>query len=90
MPSVLITTNVFVVLAQSEVRSLGRAFLPLVVVQHPVGGLQPDEVRERMRPLRGEAVEGLVWPLERLAERYTGKSVVRFRPPRSRIGRGSS
>ena len=40
----LITTTAFQGLAVSELSSLGVAGLPLLVIQHPLGGEHPDAV----------------------------------------------
>ena len=54
-PSALIGTTVFQNLAVSEMAALGATALPLIVIQHPLGGEKPDAVSRRAR----EAVEQL-------------------------------
>lgn len=45
-PSGLIATTVFQNLAVSEMAALGAA-LPLLVIQHPLGGEKPESVSRR-------------------------------------------
>jgi hypothetical protein len=50
-PSGLIATVVFQNLAVSEMAALGATGLPLLVIQHPLGGEKPESVsRARYRP----------------------------------------
>jgi len=58
----VICTTTFEGMAQRAAQALGMAGLPLVVVQHPLGGLRADEVTGRVR----EATERLA-PLIRPA-----------------------
>lgn len=46
-PAGLIGTTAFQGLAVSELTSLGVAGLPLLVVQHPLGGERPEAVARR-------------------------------------------
>ncbi len=46
-PSGLIATTVFQGLATSEMAALGATALPLLVVQHPLGGEKPEAVSRR-------------------------------------------
>jgi hypothetical protein len=46
-PAGLIATTAFQGLAVSELTSLGVAGLPLLVVQHPLGGERPESVARR-------------------------------------------
>jgi len=55
IPSALIATTVFQNLAVSEMAALGAAALPLIVVQHPLGGERPEAVSRRAQ----QAVEQL-------------------------------
>ena len=47
IPAGLITTTVFRTLALSEMASLGVNGLPLLVIDHPLGGEKPDGVSQR-------------------------------------------
>jgi hypothetical protein len=51
----LITTTVFQRLALGEMAALGAGGLPLLVIQHPLGGEAPDGVSRRAE----QAVEQL-------------------------------
>ena len=55
-PSGLIATVVFQNLAVSEMAALGATGLPLLVIQHPLGGKKPESVSRRAV----QAVEQLV------------------------------
>lgn len=54
-PAGLISTTVFQKLALSEMTALGATMLPLLVVQHPLGGEKPEGVSRRA----AQAVEQL-------------------------------
>src|SRR5436305_14912606 len=54
-PSGLIATSAFQGLAVSELGALGVAGLPLLVVEHPLGGERPEAIARRAR----QAVEQL-------------------------------
>lgn len=43
----LIATTAFQGLALSEVKSLGAVGLPLLIVDHPLGGERPDSIARR-------------------------------------------
>jgi len=51
----LITTTVFQRLARGEMAALGAAGLPLLVIEHPLGGETPEGVSRRV----AQAVEQL-------------------------------
>ncbi len=51
----MIGTTAFQGLAVSEIEALGITGLPLLVVQHPLGGEKPEGVKRRAR----QAVEQL-------------------------------
>ena len=55
-PAGLITTTVFQSLALGEMAALGATGLPLLVIQHPLGGEAPEGVSRRAV----QAVEQLV------------------------------
>ena len=54
-PAGLIATVAFQPLAVSELQALGLNGLPLIVIDHPLGGEKPEGVRRRAH----QAVEGL-------------------------------
>ena len=47
-PAGLITTTVFQRLALGEMAALGATGLPLLVIQHPLGGEPPEGVSRRI------------------------------------------
>jgi hypothetical protein len=55
-PAGLIGTTIFQGLAVSELSALGVSGLPLLIVQHPLGGERPESVTRRAH----QAVEQLV------------------------------
>jgi hypothetical protein len=54
-PAGLIGTTAFQGLALSELQALGITGLPLLIVEHPLGGEKPDGVKRRAQ----QAVEQL-------------------------------
>lgn len=87
MPTAAIVTTSFTTLAQTYARSQGIPGLPLVVVQHPVGGLKRQEAGQRIVPVVQELVEALTLPPEQLAPRFDGRYLGQFRPPRPQLAR---
>ena len=59
IPTVTVCTHLFVTLGNAERRSLGMPELPLAVPQHPLGGQQPDVIREKADKLLEQVVDGL-------------------------------
>jgi hypothetical protein len=45
----VVCTTTFEGLARRAAESLGMPDLPLIVIEHPLGGLRPDEVAGRVR-----------------------------------------
>jgi len=72
-PTATINSEEFVKLGQSETRALGLAGLPLVTVEHPLGGVAPEVVRERARAAAAEVVRVLTTDKDELDEEYTNK-----------------
>ena len=62
-PSGLIATSAFQGLAVSELGALGVSGLPLLVVEHPLGGERPEGVSRRAH----QAVEQLASLIGRVA-----------------------
>jgi len=46
-PAVVVTTTAFETLAHHEAHTLGMEGIPLLVVDHPLGGEAPDRVAEK-------------------------------------------
>lgn len=59
----MLTSDAFVELARMQGEALGDEELDLLVVRHPIGGITPDELRER----QAEAVRGIAPWWERVA-----------------------
>lgn len=47
LPAVVVTTTAFETLARKEAYALGMEALPLLVVEHPLGGQGPEGVTRR-------------------------------------------
>jgi len=47
IPAAVVTTTAFETLARHEAHTLGMEGLPLLVVDHPLGGEPPDRVAEK-------------------------------------------
>jgi hypothetical protein len=47
-PAVVVTTTAFETLAHHEAYTLGMEHLPLLVVDHPLGGEPPARIAERV------------------------------------------
>jgi len=60
-PSGLIATAAFQALAVSELQALGVSGLPLLVVDHPLGGEKPEGVLRRAHQA-AEQLAGLIFP----------------------------
>ncbi|MBI4242089.1 MAG: hypothetical protein HY613_10260 [Candidatus Rokubacteria bacterium] len=60
-PSGLIATAAFQALAVSELQALGARGLPLLVVDHPLGGEKPEGVLRRAHQAV-EQLAGLITP----------------------------
>src|SRR5204862_7828186 len=69
-PSGLIATSAFQGLAVSELGALGVAGLPLLVVEHPLGGERPEAIARRAR----QAVEQLASLIGGASVAVTGES----------------
>jgi len=44
-PTVTICTNRFEVLARTTAAAMGMSNLPLIIVSHPIGGINPEDVQ---------------------------------------------
>jgi hypothetical protein len=70
IPSGLIATTVFQGLAVSELSALGVTGLPMVVIDHPLGGERRDGITRRAR----QAVEQLIRALDPTASAEIGRA----------------
>jgi len=82
-PAGLITTTVFQQLALSEMSALGAVGLPVLVVQHPLGGESPDGVGHRVAQAV-EQISSLFGHGSRAAADGPGRSSPRLAGPQPR------
>lgn len=68
-------TDEFYGLGRAEAEALGLITLPIVVVEHPMGGLRPDEVHQRAAQAVEEIVRALTVAREVLAEENRNRVV---------------
>ncbi len=62
VPAALITTTVFRGLAESERQAKGTPDLPLLVIDHPLGGERAEAVRLRAEQARRALLEAVAGP----------------------------
>lgn len=60
-------THAFEALAKSEKEAFGAPDHPVLIVQHPIGTVKPDEVNKRADAAIDKLVEMLVEPQQRKA-----------------------
>ena len=81
IPAVPLVSESFELLAKAIATASGRADLPLVTVEHPVGSLTRDEAAERMQPAVDRLIDALTHtPLA--TEPGSTPSWPTFEPPR--------
>lgn len=61
METFIVTTEAFVPLVQAQARARG-AHPKMLVIKHPVGGLSPEELTERIEAAYAALVEALERP----------------------------
>ncbi len=59
MTTVTVCTTEFAPLAQMEARALGMERLPMVLIPHPLGGLRPEDVREKADKSVSDIIQAL-------------------------------
>ena len=67
MPTVTICSSEFVALGRAEAEALGMPDLPLAIIQHPLGGLAPEEVRQRAASVLNAVAQLCTAPQQQLA-----------------------
>ena len=55
----VVCSHLFVNLGQAERRALGMPELPLVIAQHPIGGLGVEAVQQKAGALLEQVISGL-------------------------------
>jgi hypothetical protein len=58
VPTVVVGTDEFQSLAALESKARGMADLKVAITKHPIGGLKPDQVREKASAMVAATVEG--------------------------------
>jgi hypothetical protein len=64
---VTLITHAFEALAKSEKEAFGAPDHPVLIVQHPIGTVKPEEVNQRADAAFDKLVEMLVEPQQRKA-----------------------
>ena len=59
IPTVVVCTGPFLVSANLHARVLGRPEFQPVVIPHPLGGMEPEEVRKRAAAAEDQIVAAL-------------------------------
>ena len=67
MPTVTICSSEFVALGRAEAEALGMPALPLAVIQHPLGGLATEDVRQRAASVLATIEQLCLTPQQQLA-----------------------
>ena len=62
-----ICSSEFVALGRAEAEALGMPALPLAIIQHPLGGLAPEEVRQRAASVLSTVAQLCTAPQQQLA-----------------------
>lgn len=84
-----IVTNSFLTLALTLAKAKGFPGLNLVVVSHPIGGLQTEEVAAKMRSKVAEVHGALTSGTGEGQQRSsTNREQMMFKPPRPRLAFG--
>jgi hypothetical protein len=68
-PTLSICTDEFTTLGRMQAQALRMPHLPIVVIPHPLGGLKPEEVRERAERAVEEILNAIFFPVPKLKER---------------------
>lgn len=75
MPTATVCTDEFYGLGRTEAEALGMVALPIVTVEHPMGGLHTNEVHERAARAVDEIIRALTLPRDVLAEEQRSRVV---------------
>jgi len=57
IPTIVICTDLFEILARVTLKNLGMPDIPLVITSHPIGGLQFEEVRAKAERLSEDIIQ---------------------------------
>jgi len=64
-PSISICSQEFAALGKVEAQALGMANLPMVIVPHPIGGIDPKEVARKADDAFGDMLKAFSMPQEK-------------------------
>jgi hypothetical protein len=70
-----VCTDEFYGLGRTEAEALGMVTLPIVTVEHPMGGLRADEVHARAEGAVDQIIHALTAPRDVLAEENRNRVV---------------
>jgi hypothetical protein len=68
----MLCTDEFSQLGRHEAESLGMPALPIALVPHPLGGQQPEHIREKAEKAIAQVVEMLTTPVPQLMQQLLG------------------
>jgi hypothetical protein len=74
VPTVMLCTDEFSQLGHHEAESLGMPALPIAMVPHPLGGQQPEHVREKAEKAMAQVVGMLTTPASQLMQQLSGQA----------------
>lgn len=70
----MLCTDEFSQLGRHEAESLGMPALPIALVPHPLGGQQPEHIREKAEKAVAQVVGMLTTPASQLMQQLSGQS----------------
>jgi hypothetical protein len=68
----MLCTDEFSQLGRHEAEILGMPALPIALVPHPLGGQQPEHIREKAEKAIAQVVEMLTTPVPQLMQQLLG------------------
>jgi hypothetical protein len=74
VPAVLLCTDEFSQLGRHEAESLGMPALPIALVPHPLGGQQPEHIREKADKALAQVFRMLTTPAPQLMQQLLGQA----------------
>lgn len=74
IPSISICSHEFAPLGRIAAQALGMANLPMVIVPHPIGGVDPKEVARKADDAFEDMIEALSVPQRKSSEQVTQQS----------------
>ena len=74
IPTVSICSHEFAYLSRVQAQGLGMPHLAIVIIPHPIGGIDPKEVARKADDALDDMIAALTTPLEQLPERARQQS----------------